>query len=67
MYLIKVVEFCNITYFNGHSIENVQTYKFLGVLFSDSGTFSRAKLDLYKRGLKAIFKLKSILETYPQT
>ena len=46
--------------FNGHSIENVQTYKYLGALFSASGTFSHAKLDLYKRGLKAFFKLKSM-------
>lgn len=46
--------------FNSHSIENVQTYKYLGVLFSASGTFSHAKSDLYKRGLKAFFKLKSI-------
>ena len=38
----------------------MQRYRYLGVLFSASGTFSRAKLDLYKRGLKAFFKLKSI-------
>ena len=47
-------------YFSGHSIKNVQTYKYLSVLFSASGTFSHAKLDLYKRGLKAFFKLKCI-------
>ena len=46
--------------FNGKSIENVHTYKYLGVLFSASGTFSHAKLDLYNRGLKAFFKLKNI-------
>ena len=44
--------------FHGNSIANVQTYKYLGVLFSASGTFSHAKLDLYKKGLKAFFKLK---------
>ena len=33
--------------FNENSIENVQTYKYLGVLFSASGTFSHAKSDLY--------------------
>ena len=55
-----MVEFCNIIFFNGHSIENVQTYKYFGVLFSASGTFSHAKLDLYKRGFKALVKLKSI-------
>ena len=46
--------------FNGKSIENVHTYKYLCVLFSASGTFSHAKLDLYNRGLKAFFKLKNI-------
>lgn len=46
--------------FNGEPIENVQSYKYLGVLFSASGTFSHAKKDLYNRGLKAFFKLKSI-------
>ena len=50
--------------FNGKSIKNVHTYKYLGVLFSDSGTFSHAKLDLYNRGLKAFFKLKSISVTF---
>ena len=46
--------------FDGKSIENVHTYKYLCVLFSASGTFSHAKLDLNNRGLKAFFKLKSI-------
>ena len=46
--------------FNGKSIENVHTYTYLCVLFSASGTFSHAKLNLYNRGLKAFFKLKSI-------
>ena len=46
--------------FNGHSIENMHTFKYSGVLVSASSAFSHAKLDLYKRGLKAFFKLKSI-------
>ena len=41
-------------------IEKYTKQSNLGVLFSASGTFSNAKLDLYKRGLKAFFKLKSI-------
>lgn len=46
--------------FNGKSIENVKTYKYLGVVFAASGSFSHAKSDLYNRGLKAFFKLKGI-------
>ena len=38
----------------------MQIYKYMGVLFSATGTFSHAKLDVYKRGLKASFRLKSI-------
>ena len=45
---------------NGNSIENVKTYKYLGIVFSVSGTFSQAKTDLYNRVLKAFLKLKSI-------
>ena len=47
-------------YKNGNSTENVKTYKYLGIVFSASGTFSQAKTDLCNRGLKAFFKLKSI-------
>lgn len=47
-------------YFTGKPIENVKTYKYLGVVFAASGCFSQAKSDLYNRGLKAFFKLKSI-------
>ena len=45
---------------NGNCIENVKTYTYLGIIFSASGTFTHAKVDLYNRGLKAFFKLKSI-------
>ena len=46
-------------YFNGETIENVRHYKYLGVIFSASGSFSIARHDLYQRGLKAFFKLRS--------
>ena len=49
---------------NGNCIENVKTYKYLGVVFTASGTFSYAKIDLYNRGLKAFFKHKSIFENF---
>jgi hypothetical protein len=38
-------------------LENVRSYKYLGILFTSSGTFSYAKTELYKKGLKAYFKL----------
>ena len=47
-------------YFDGELIENVKTYKYLGVVFAASGSFSHARTDLYKRALKAFFKLISI-------
>ena len=47
---------CNFLY-NNVEIEEVQSYKYLGILFSASGTFSHCQNDLYKRALKAQFKL----------
>ena len=43
-------------------IENVRSYTYLGINFSISGTFTEAKNDLHKRGLKAYFKLKKCFE-----
>jgi hypothetical protein len=39
------------------SLEQVQTYKYLGIPFSASGTFGHAKSELYLKSLKASFKL----------
>ena len=41
-----------------YTLECVQHYKYLGVYFSASGTFSFAQNELYKKGLKAFFKLQ---------
>ena len=43
--------------FNDVELKEVQTYKYLGILFSLSCTFSCCQNDLYKRGLKANFKI----------
>ena len=43
--------------FNNIEIKAVQLYKYLGILFSLSGTFSYCQNNLYKRGLKANFKI----------
>ena len=45
--------------FNNKTIECVQSYKYLGVIFTASGTFSQAKKDLSQRAMKGLFKLKS--------
>ena len=41
-------------------IEPVNSYKYLGVVFSQSGIFNEAQSEYYKKGLKAYFKLKKI-------
>ena len=60
----KIVVFCKngklskeIFYFNGTEIQNSSSYKYLGILFSSSGTFSYCQSDLYKRALRVQFKL----------
>ena len=61
---IKVVVFCkngrlstDRFYYDSTEIENSTSYKYLGIIFSSSGTFSYCQSDLYKRALKAQFKL----------
>ena len=39
-------------------LECVSEYKYLGVLFTSSGVFTKATENLYHRGLKAFFKLR---------
>ena len=41
-----------------HKLDCVQHYKYLGMYFSASGSFSFAQNELYKKGLKAYFKLQ---------
>ena len=47
-------------YFNGVEIEHATKYKYLGIIFSASGTFSYCQEDLYKRALKAYFKVSKV-------
>ena len=51
-----------IFYYNEKEIEIVQHYKYLGVVFSSTGSFAKARIYLYNRALKAYFKLKGIFE-----
>ena len=54
--------------YNGKTLENVREYKYLGVIFCISGSFSVASSELYKKALKGIFKLKSVFgSTYPNS
>ena len=55
MFLIKF-------YYNEKEIQIVQNYKYLGVVFSSTESFAKARIDLYSRALKAYFKLKGIFE-----
>jgi hypothetical protein len=50
----------NFRYGNGN-IECVSNCKYLGIWFSSSGSYSYAQNELYKKSLKAFFKLKNDL------
>jgi hypothetical protein len=43
-------------------LEVVKTYKYLGILFSLSGSFSFAKEQIYKKSLKSHFKLCKVIQ-----
>jgi hypothetical protein len=49
--------------YDNQTLENVKSYKYLGILFTCSGKFSPTKNDLYKRGLKATFKLMKLINS----
>ena len=60
----KIVVFCKSGkvstdkfYFNDVQIENSNSYKYLGIVFSSSGTYKYCQENLYKRALRAQFKL----------
>ena len=49
-----------------NELETVQSYRYLGLQFSASGSFTLARANLYNNGLKAYFKLvKDILSFQP--
>ena len=47
-------------YLNGSNIDIVQSYCYLGIIFSASGTFSKACEALTNKALKAFYKFKQI-------
>lgn len=50
-----------------NSIECVDEYKYLGILFKSNGSFDTAQKNLYHRGLKAYFKMVKMLSTEHST
>ena len=50
-------------YYREKMIENVINYKYLGLVFNASGTWSNAMDDLSMRGMKALFSLKRYICT----
>ena len=64
----KIITFytnCRISkemYFNTEfEIQHVTSYKYLGIIFSSSGTFSYCQIDFYNRARKASLKLSKTL------
>ena len=53
-------------FFENTKLENVHDYKYLGLKFSASGSFSLARKKMYNKALNAYFKLvKDILSFHP--
>lgn len=48
-------------YIQNSVIENVQRYKYLGVVLSASGSFSDARINMVNKAKKALFKLKGCI------
>ena len=54
--------------FNCETVESVREYKYLGVTFNISGSFSVASSEFYEKAIKGIFKLKRIFcSSYPNS
>lgn len=48
-------------YYRSFLIDQVSSYKYLGIVFSSNGTYKTCQEDLYKRALRAYFKLVKCL------
>jgi hypothetical protein len=53
----------NPVHFNGHSISEVESFTYLGLLYSNDGSVKKTKSELYNKGLKAYFKLSRSIGT----
>ena len=59
------VQPCTVTY-QQNNIEQVSSFKYLGIEVSKDGTVSSTMKDLYRSGLKAYFKLMRSLKPLPK-
>ena len=59
------VQPCTVTY-QQNNIEQVSSFKYLGIEVSKDGTVSSTMNDLYRSGLKAYFKLMRSLKPLPK-
>ena len=55
---VRNIQICH----DGHVIESCESYRYLGMLLSSNGNLSVSMADLSRRGLKAIFKMKSMFK-----
>ena len=46
-----------------HTLEEVKEYKYLGITISNSGSLAPARKSIYKSATKALYKLKSMINT----
>ena len=51
---------------NGVALEMVKEITYLGLVLNQSGSFESTKNMLYKKGLKSLFKLKSMISPMPK-
>ena len=51
---------------NGINLEPVNNIQYLGIVLNQNGTFDNTKSNLYQKGLKSLFKLKSIISPLPK-
>jgi hypothetical protein len=47
---------------DGHLLEEVKQYKYLGIIFSNNGSLKTAKMNLYNVGIKAMYGLKNMVK-----
>jgi hypothetical protein len=56
----------NTLLYGNESINKVATYTYLGIVFSDDCTFTAARNELYKKALKAYFKITKSIVPIPK-
>ncbi len=50
----------NIVKLGNHTIEHTDSYRYLGIELSESGSYKTALQSLYAKALRALFKLKTM-------